>query len=42
VLKAAVPGISVEKFMECATDAKQNCPISKLLNAEITMEATLE
>jgi osmotically inducible protein OsmC len=41
VLKAAVPGISAEKFMECATDAKQNCPISKLLNAEITMEAAL-
>jgi osmotically inducible protein OsmC len=41
VLKAAVPGISAEKFLECATDAKQNCPISKLLNAEITMEAAL-
>jgi osmotically inducible protein OsmC len=41
VLKAAVPGNSAEKFMECATDAKQNCPISKLLNAEITMEAAL-
>lgn len=41
VLKASVPGISQEKFLECATDAKQNCPISKLLNAEITMEATL-
>lgn len=41
VLKASVPGISPEKFQECATDAKQNCPISKLLNAEITMEAAL-
>lgn len=41
VLKAAIPGISQEKFLECATDAKQNCPISKLLNAEITMEASL-
>jgi osmotically inducible protein OsmC len=42
VLKATIPRISQEKFLECATDAKQNCPISKLLNAEISMEATLE
>jgi osmotically inducible protein OsmC len=41
VLKASVPGISQEKFLECATDAKLNCPISKLLNAEISMEAAL-
>jgi lipoyl-dependent peroxiredoxin len=41
VSKATVPGITPEKFLECAADAKQNCPISKLLNAEITMEATL-
>src|ERR1700752_4760958 len=26
VLKAKVPGISKEKFDECATDAKNNCP----------------
>src|SRR3954464_8925573 len=29
-LKAKVPGISKEKFDECANDAKENCPISKL------------
>ncbi len=41
VLKAKVPGISKEKFDECAKDAKENCPISRSLNAEISMEAEL-
>ena len=41
VLKAKVPGISKEKFDECAADAKANCPISKLLNTEVTMDAEL-
>lgn len=41
VCKAKVPGISPEKFQECAADAKENCPISKSLNTVITMEATL-
>lgn len=41
VLKASIPGITPEKFQECAEDAKQNCPISKLLNAEITLKAEL-
>jgi len=41
VLKAKVPGISKEKFEECANDAKENCPISKLLKTEISLEATL-
>jgi lipoyl-dependent peroxiredoxin len=40
-VKAAVPGIDATKFAECAADAKANCPISKLLNTEITMEASL-
>ncbi len=40
-VKASVPGISKEKFEECAADAKANCPISKLLNTNITHEATL-
>lgn len=34
-------GLSKEKFDELALDAKQNCPVSKLLNAEITMDAEL-
>ncbi len=42
VLKANVPGISKEKFQECADNAKANCPISMLLNADITLDASLE
>ncbi|MET0637224.1 MAG: OsmC family protein [Chitinophagaceae bacterium] len=38
---ASVPGIDAAKFAEVAADAKANCPISKLLNTEITMEAKL-
>ncbi len=41
-LKAKVPGISPEKFAECANEAKANCPISKSLTAKITLDATLE
>jgi osmotically inducible protein OsmC len=41
VVKARVPGIQKAKFEECAADAKANCPISKLLNTKITMEASL-
>jgi lipoyl-dependent peroxiredoxin len=41
VLKAKVPGISKEQFLTSAEEAKANCPISKLLNTNITMEATL-
>lgn len=40
-LKAKIPGISPEKFREAAEDAKLNCPISKLLNCSITLEASL-
>lgn len=42
-VKATVPGISDEKFHECAKEAKENCPISKSLssNIEISMDATL-
>jgi osmotically inducible protein OsmC len=40
-VKAKVPGIDAAKFAECAKDAEQNCPISKLLNTKITMDATL-
>ena len=40
-VKAAVQGIDATKFAECAAEAKANCPISKLLNTEITMEASL-
>ena len=40
-VKAKVPGIDAAKFQECAKDAEQNCPISKLLNTKITMDAEL-
>jgi lipoyl-dependent peroxiredoxin len=40
-VKATVPGIDAAKFADCAADAKANCPISKLLNTEITMDASL-
>jgi lipoyl-dependent peroxiredoxin len=40
-LKGKVPGITKEKFEACAADAKANCPISKLLNTNITLESSL-
>jgi len=40
-LKAKVPGISKEKFDEVAAGAKANCPVSKVLNADISLDATL-
>lgn len=39
---ARIPDASEERFREAAEAAKANCPISKLLNAEITMDARLE
>ena len=41
ILKAKVDGIGGEKFTELVNDAKDNCPISKLLNTEIVVDATL-
>ena len=40
-VKAKVPGIDADKFKECAEDAKANCPVSKVLNAELSMDASL-
>ncbi|HEX4850093.1 MAG TPA: OsmC family protein, partial [Puia sp.] len=40
-LKAKIPGISADKFKEAAEDAKANCPVSKSLNAKISLESTL-
>lgn len=40
-VKVSAPGIEQEKFAELAEDARTNCPISKLLNTEITLEARL-
>ena len=41
VLKAQVIGIDEDKFAELVEDAKDNCPISKLLNTDIVVEHTL-
>ncbi len=40
-LRARVPGIDKAKFDELANAAKEGCPVSKVLNADITMDATL-
>lgn len=39
---ASVPGIDHAGFTTAANNAKAGCPISRVLNAEITMTATLE
>ena len=39
-LRAQVPGIDRDKFEELARTAEKNCPVSKVLNAEITMDFT--
>ena len=41
VLNATVPGIDPERFAALAEDAKANCPISKLLNAQMTLDHNL-
>jgi osmotically inducible protein OsmC len=40
-LKARIPGADEATFQELAAKAKAGCPVSKLLNAEITLTATL-
>ncbi len=40
-LRAKVPGIDDAKFQELAGKAKAGCPISKLLTAEVTLDAKL-
>ena len=41
-LSAKIPGIDGEKFAEIVADAKANCPVSRVLNAKITMDAKLD
>lgn len=41
ILKARIPNIDKDKFMECANAAKENCPVSKALSFKITMDANL-
>ena len=40
--KARIPGLDKEKFEGIAAGAKANCPVSRVLKAEITLQATLE
>jgi osmotically inducible protein OsmC len=40
-LKAQIPGADKKTFEDIAAKAKAGCPVSKLLNAEITLNATL-
>ena len=41
-VKAKIPGTTDAKFQELANMAKTGCPVSKLMKANITMDATLE
>ena len=40
-LRAKIPGTDAAKFAELAGKAKAGCPVSKLLKAEITLDAAL-
>jgi lipoyl-dependent peroxiredoxin len=41
-VKAKIPGADQQAFETAANNAKAGCPVSKVLNAEITMDAKLE
>jgi osmotically inducible protein OsmC len=41
-LKAKVPGLSEAEFRKLADDAKATCPVSRVLNAEISLDASLQ
>ena len=41
-LEATIPGANEQAFEAAALRAKQNCPVSKLLNAAITLDARLD
>jgi osmotically inducible protein OsmC len=41
-VRARVPGADQQAFETAANNAKAGCPVSKVLNAEITMDASLE
>ena len=41
-LNGKVPGMDENKFKEIANKAKENCPVSKLLNADISLKTTFE
>jgi lipoyl-dependent peroxiredoxin len=41
-VKATIPGADPAKFQTAANNAKAGCPVSKVLKATITMDATLD
>lgn len=41
-LRAKVPGLDQARFEELARTAEKSCPVSRLLNAEITLDAKLD
>lgn len=41
-LEGKVPGMDESTFKELAKKSKENCPVSKLLNADITLKTTFE
>jgi osmotically inducible protein OsmC len=40
--EAWIPGITAERFEQIAADAKANCPVSRLLRADISLHAKLQ
>jgi osmotically inducible protein OsmC len=42
VCRAKIPGGDAQKFQQAAEAAKSGCPVSKVLNAKITLDASLE
>ena len=40
-MTAKIPGIDDAEFQKIANGAKEGCPVSKVLNAEITLDAKL-
>ena|ERR1700677_4165713 len=40
-VKAKIPGADRDKFMEAAKNAERGCPVYRVLNAKITMDAEL-
>ena len=41
-MRAVVPEVTAERFAEIAVDAKANCPVSRALNLQITLDAQLD
>lgn len=41
-LEAAIPGISDAEFQRIAGEAKANCPLSKVIKADVSLDATLK